>query len=266
MESKLWELIQRVKTQSPLVLNLTNYVVMNNTANALLAAGASPIMAHARPELRDMVAISSAVVINIGTLDEYWSDCMYTAAREANAAGKPWVLDPVGAGASNFRNEVCAALLGYRPSLIRGNASEIMALSGISNAGTKGVDSTAASNEAQGAAYSLAATYGSAVCISGATDIITNGSDTLYLRNGDPMMTKVTGLGCTASALCGAFLGVSDEPLTATAAAMSMLAIAGELAAAASNGPGSLQAQLLDALYTLDEATFLQRLNISSHA
>jgi hydroxyethylthiazole kinase len=127
------------------VQNITNFVVMNNSANALLAVGASPIMAHAHPEIPQMAAICQALVINIGTLDEYWSAAMLLAATEARRLGKPWVLDPVGAGATPYRDEVLAQLLALRPTIIRGNASEIMALARHNTAATKGVDSTAAS-------------------------------------------------------------------------------------------------------------------------
>ena len=139
MKEQLWHAIQSVKQNSPLVHNITNYVVMNNTANALLAAGASPIMAHAHPEVEDMVALCGATVINIGTLSEYWVTSMLKAATKAHAIGKPWVLDPVGAGATTYRDETVAQLLDYKPTVIRGNASEIMALAKASQTKTKGL-------------------------------------------------------------------------------------------------------------------------------
>lgn len=262
MEKQLWKHIQSVRKHAPLVHNITNYVVMNTTANALLAAGASPIMAHARSEVRDMVAISQALVINIGTLDEYWSEAMLLAAGSANASGKAWVLDPVGAGATAFRDDVLQKLLVFKPAVIRGNASEIIALAKANTTTTKGADSTAASNEALNAARILGAQYGAVVCISGATDIIIDRLQTIYIHNGHPLMTKVTGLGCSASALVGAFAAVVEDKTEATAAAMALLGIAGELAEKRSEGPGTLQLNLLDKLYNITEEEFYQHIKI----
>lgn len=262
MEKILWEQVQLVRQISPLVHSITNYVVMNNTANALLAAGASPIMAHAKSEIREMVNIAHSVVINIGTLDEYWSESMLMAAESAHSIGKPWILDPVGAGATSYRDQVLQQLLQYHPTVIRGNASEIIALAKTNSTVTKGVDSTAQSNEAVHAGQILAEQYGATVCISGETDIILNGKQKIFIKNGHPMMTKVTGLGCSATALTGAFAGIQEDPLIAAAAAMALLGISGELAAPKSKGPGSLQINLLDQLYTITEEEFFHLLKI----
>ncbi|MPS74493.1 MAG: hydroxyethylthiazole kinase [Chryseobacterium sp.] len=263
MENNLWNYIQSVKDQSPLVHNMTNFVVMNNTANALLAVGASPIMAHAKSEIKEMVAISNAVVINIGTLDEDWSESMLIAAEEAHRTKKTWVLDPVGAGATSFRDEVLAKLLQFNPTVIRGNASEIIALAKANKTVTKGVDSTAESNEAVFAAQSLVENYRSVVCISGATDIIIDEKETYFVENGHPLMTKVTGLGCSASAIVGAFAGVSENKTESTVAAMALLGIAGELSEKISKGPGSLQMNILDKLYNISEKEFFENVNVS---
>ncbi|MFY1046020.1 hydroxyethylthiazole kinase [Chryseobacterium sp. GP-SGM7] len=263
MENNLWTYIQSVKKQSPLVHNMTNFVVMNNTANALLAVGASPIMAHAKSEVKEMVAISNAVVINIGTLDEYWCESMLIAAEEARRTDKTWVLDPVGAGATSFRDEVLAKLLEFKPTVIRGNASEIIALAKANKTITKGVDSTAESNEAITAAKLLAENYQSVVCISGATDIIIDEKETYFVENGHPLMTKVTGLGCSASAIIGAFAGISENKTESTVAAMSLLGIAGELSEKISAGPGSLQVNILDKLYTISEQEFFENVKVS---
>jgi hydroxyethylthiazole kinase len=263
MKESLWEAIVSVRNNSPLVHNITNYVVMNNTANALLAVGASPIMAHAQPEVTDMVAICSATVINIGTLDEYWVESMVQAASKANDLGKPWILDPVGVGATNFRNTTAAQLLVFKPTVIRGNASEIMALANVSLSKTKGVDSVHQSTEAVAAAQWLSETTGSVVCVSGATDIIVYNNQQIHLKNGHPLMQQVTGLGCTATALIGAFVGNSpNDALLATAAAMALLSIAGEIAQKQSAGPGSLQVHLLDKLHNITEAEFYSHLKI----
>lgn len=263
MENNLWNYIQSVKNQSPLVHNITNFVVMNNTANALLAVGASPIMAHAKSEIKEMVAISNAVVINIGTLDEYWSESMLIAAEEAHRLNKTLILDPVGAGATSFRDEVLAKLLKFKPTIIRGNASEIIALAKANKTVTKGVDSTAESNEAINAAKYLVEKYQSVVCISGATDIIIDDKETYFVENGHPLMTKVTGLGCSASAIIGAFAGISENKTESTVAAMSLLGIAGELSEKISNGPGSLQMNILDKLYNISEQEFSENVNVS---
>ncbi len=263
MENNLWNYIQSVKNQSPLVHNITNFVVMNNTANALLAVGASPIMAHAKSEIKEMVAISNAVVINIGTLDEYWSESMLIAAEEAQRLNKTWILDPVGAGATSFRDEVLAKLLQFKPTVIRGNASEIIALAKANNTVTKGVDSTVESNEAINAAKLLVENYQFVVCISGATDIIIDDKETYFVENGHPLMTKVTGLGCSASAIVGAFAAVAENKTESTVAAMSLLGIAGELSEKISNGPGSLQVNILDKLYNISEQEFFENVKVS---
>ncbi len=263
MKQSLWQHVAAVKQQSPLVHNITNYVVMNNTANALLAVGASPVMAHAQPEVQDMVGIAQSLVINIGTLDEYWVASMMLAAETAQRSGKPWILDPVGAGATPYRDKTLQQLLTYKPSIIRGNASEIIALAKANSTLTKGVDSTANSSEAVAAAHLLVKQYGSVVCISGATDIIIDEQQTFEMTNGHAMMAKVTGLGCTASALIAAFAAVVTNKAEATVAAMALMGIAGELSAEQSKGPGSLQLHLLDELYALTESTFNARLKLT---
>jgi hydroxyethylthiazole kinase len=263
MQEEIWKHIVQVREKSPLVQSITNYVVMNNTANALLAVGASPIMAHAHPEMKDMVSIVGALVINIGTLDEYWVKSMHLAIHQANTKNIPWVLDPVGAGATPYRNNVLKELLQLRPTIIRGNASEIMALAGKQTI-TKGVDSINVSLDAVDAATSLNETLGSVVCISGATDIIVHKEKQVRLSNGHSMMAQVTGIGCTATALTGAFVAVDpDHAFEATVAAMALMGVAGELAAEKSKGPGSLQMNMLDTLHTIDKKEFITRLKIT---
>jgi hydroxyethylthiazole kinase len=263
MKEKLWDYILSVRDTSPLVHSITNYVVMNNTANALLAAGASPIMAHAHAEMKDMMSISGALVINIGTLDEYWVDSMRLAIQQAETLQKPWILDPVGAGATPYRNEVLEELLSvYHPTVIRGNASEIMAIAQMS-AQTKGVDSTNETEEAMDAAVHLYNSTRAIVCISGATDVIYHGTNKIALSNGSPLMARVTGMGCTATALIGAFCAAGPNNLfEATVAAMALMGVAGEIAAEQSKGPGTMQMNFLDVLYTLSKEDFLKRLKI----
>ncbi len=263
MKEQIWQQILEVRKRTPLVHNITNYVVMNNTANALLAAGASPVMAHAHPEIQDMVGIAGALVINIGTLDEYWVKSMELAAAKANELGKPWVLDPVGAGATSYRNEVIKTLLALRPAVIRGNASEIISVAGSYTGVTKGVDSLHESKDAISSSMNLTSQTGSVICISGAEDIVIQELKTAKLSNGHPLMARVTGLGCTASALTGAFVAINPEdPFLASVSAMALLGIAGELAAQKAVGPGSLQLYLLDELYNLSEEVFMKRVRI----
>lgn len=259
MEKRLWNYFLKVRNTSPLVHNITNYVVMNNTANALLAAGASPVMAHAPNEMNDMVAIAGALVVNIGTLDDYWVESMRIAVQQAETLNKPWILDPVGAGATPYRNQVLKELITrYHPSVIRGNASEILSLA-QTNAITKGVDSMHDANEAIGAAISLNQLTGAVICISGATDHIIDKGKHISLHNGHPLMARITGMGCSATALIGAFCAASATDLfEATAAAMAVMGVAGEKAAVLANGPGSLQMHFLDLLYNLGEDDFYQ--------
>lgn len=241
---------EKVKAQSPLVHSITNYVVMNNTANALLALGASPIMAHAKSEMDDMVGIVGALVVNIGTLDEYWVDSMISASQKAKSLGKPVILDPVGAGATPFRNQTLTQLIQNKPDIIRGNASEIMALASV-NIKSKGVDSTNSSDEALDAGIRLSNETGAVVCISGEVDYIIKGDKFGKIKNGNPLMAKVTGMGCTASALVGAFAAVEKDLFVATMAAMAVMGVAGDLAAEKAEGPGTLQLHFYDALYQL---------------
>jgi len=266
MEKRLWDHVQRVRQQSPLVQNITNFVVMNNTANALLAVGASPIMAHADGELTDMVGVCQSLVINIGTLDNQWLESMLQASATAHRSGKPWILDPVGAGATRYRDNAVSRLLALRPTVVRGNASEILALAKANSGATKGVDSRATSGEALDAARYIQQRYGSVVCISGEMDIVVGEGPLVYIRNGDPLMTKVTGLGCSTTAIIGAFIAVSSDTVEAVSAAMGLLGVCGELAVAVSAGPGSLQVNLLDKLYNITEEEFVTRVRISHEA
>ena len=248
--------IAAVRTQSPLVHNITNYVVMNNSANALLAIGASPVMAHWVSEMEEMTAIAGALVLNIGTLDDKWIDGMLAAGKAALRRGTPIVLDPVGVGATSQRTEAAMKIIEQcRPTIIRGNASEIMALVDAS-VKSKGVDSSASSDDALESAKSLAVDTGAVVVISGATDYITNGTDVYTVEGGDPIMTTVTGMGCTSTAIVGAFAAVVEDPMIAATAAMAVMSLAGERAAEYSRGNGSMQVNFLDELYNLRSLDF----------
>jgi hydroxyethylthiazole kinase len=252
--------LHALREQKPLVVNISNYVAMNNSANALLAVGASPIMAHSRAEMAEILFFSGALVINIGTLDSTWIKRMLFAVDQANTHNKPVVLDPVGCGASALRTETSRQIAAAAQNLIiRGNASEIIALAGEKGQ-NKGVDALDSSDAALGAARYLRETYQCSVVISGATDFIVTSEGQTQLDNGHVMMPCVTGMGCTLSALTGAFAAVGEKTGLAAAA---VLGVAGEIAAEQSKGPGSLQLNLLDVLYQLDEATLIHRLKLS---
>ena len=246
-----WGALGRLRTASPLVHCITNYVAMDVTANALLAIGASPAMVHAAEEVEDFVGIASALTVNIGTLSPPWVASMERAAERAAALGKPWVLDPVGCGATPYRTRVSRDLAGRRPSVIRGNASEILSLAGEVG-GTKGVDSTRSADEASGVARDLARGLGCVVAVTGAVDYVTDGRRTLSVHHGHEMMTRVTALGCALTGVTGAFLAVEPDPLLAAAYALAVFGYAGEMAASGAIGPGTLRVRLMDALYVLD--------------
>jgi hydroxyethylthiazole kinase len=260
----IWSAVRAIREKAPVIHNITNYVVMNSTANALLALGASPVMAHAEEEMEEMVGIASALVINIGTLSPAWVRAMFRAAEAARARRIPIVLDPVGAGATSYRTRTARELIrAVPPEIIRGNASEIMALLGT-NIKTKGVDSTASSAAAVAIGRELHVQCGAAVCISGETDYTIGGAGVIRGLNGHIMMTRVTGLGCTATALCGAFAAVVSDPAVAAAEAMAVMGIAGEIGFARSEGPGTLQLHFLDALYRLSAGDIDRLLKIET--
>lgn len=264
--SAIWNTIKTLHERAPLIHNITNYVVMNYTANALLAIGASPVMAHAEEEMEDMVAITGALVINIGTLSSHWIKSMFRAAHAANKRNIPIVLDPVGAGATDYRTRITRELIEtITPTIIRGNASEILAIL-KDDAKTKGVDSTISSKNAIANARQINRTYGSIVCVSGDVDYVISADHIITVMNGHPMMTRVTGMGCTASALCGAFAAVNTSTAMAVAQAMAVMGIAGELSVVKAEGPGSLQYHFLDALYALcgDDIDRLLKIEASS--
>jgi hydroxyethylthiazole kinase len=254
--------LARIRAAAPLVHNITNYVVMNTTANALLAIGASPVMAHAADEVEEMCGLASALVVNIGTLSRPWIEAMFLAAGAARRKGIPIVLDPVGAGATRLRTETSRRFLEeIRPAIVRANGSEVLALL-ESKGETKGVDSRHGAESALAAGHILSNAYGCAVSISGEVDIIVRGADVIRVSNGHPLMPKVTGLGCTASAVTGAFAAVNPDSLLAAAEAMAVMGIAGEMAAEKSEGPGSFQMRFLDALHAIGEEDIRARLKV----
>jgi hydroxyethylthiazole kinase len=240
-----------LREKKPLIHNITNYVVMNYTANALLAMGASPVMAHAQNEVEDMVSFAGALVLNIGTLTDDWVAAMILAGKKASEKGTPIILDPVGSGATALRTNSAKKIIdAMRVSVVRGNASEILSLR-HEDSKTKGVDSVHAVDEAAAAAGMLAQELNTTLAITGPVDLVTDGRRVVRVSNGHPLMGFVTGTGCTATATIGAFLAVDDDPLSATATALAYFGLAGEVAGKKASAPGSFMIQLLDALYTI---------------
>lgn len=248
---------------SPLVHCLTNIVVAQWTANVLLAAGAAPAMVDNTHEAGEFarVPVPGGVLINLGTPQEHTVAAMRLAVAGANEAGRPWVLDPVAAGGLAWRTAVARELLEWGPAILRGNASEVGALTG--GAGGRGVDSTDAPEQALEAARHLARTHGVVVAVSGPVDHLTDGERLVRLSNGHPWLTKVTGVGCALGALMAGFAGVTDDRLLAAATATGLLTVAAEDAAAAASGPGSFAVALLDGLYTLSPRELSGRVRLS---
>ncbi|KAK7344540.1 hypothetical protein VNO77_14266 [Canavalia gladiata] len=270
--TKAWQLLSLVRAQSPLIQCITNFVSMDLMANTLLSAGASPAMLHSVEELPDFTPRASALCVNIGTLSPSWLPAMKTAAELCSSLGTPWVLDPVAVSASAFRVNACLELLRLKPTVVRGNASEIIALSnGVAsftqpqNDAAKGVDSIHESMEAVEAAKLLAQTSGAIVAVSGATDIVTDGNQVVGAHNGVAMMQKITATGCSVTALIAAFVAVDKcHALDATVSALAIFGVAGELGMKMAKGPASLRMHLIDALYGLDEAASQSHVNITN--
>lgn len=251
----LGNLLAEMRQASPLVQCITNYVAMNIAANVLLAAGASPAMVHAEREAGEFARIAGALTVNIGTLSPDWVAGMRGAADGANQAGKPWVLDPVAHFATAYRRDTVAGLLALRPAIIRGNASEIIALAGGTSAG-QGVDSGDTVASAEASALALSRRTGTTVAVTGAVDFVTDGKRAVRIEGGSALMPRVTALGCSLTCLVGAFAAIRPaDPFLASVAALSVFAVAGERAGRASDGPGSFGWKFLDALAALDPAT-----------
>jgi len=251
LSEKAAENLSALRETKPLIHNITNFVVMNYTANALLAMGASPVMAHAEDEVEEMVSFAGALVLNIGTLTDSWITSMVKAGKKANALDTPVVLDPVGSGATALRTASAKKIIEeIRVKVIRGNASEILSLR-HADSKTKGVDSIHSVNEAADTAGVLAVELDTALAITGPIDLITDGKHVVRVSNGHPLMGYVTGTGCTATVAIGAFNAVDPDPVSATASALAFFGLAGEVAAEKADAPGSFMIALIDALYTI---------------
>lgn len=234
--------------QQPLVHCMTNEVVQSITANILLAANIAPAMIVSKQEVEQFVSIADALLINIGTLYSSRADAMLLAVKAAQRYKKPWVLDPVAIGSLTYRTSFTAKLLAHQPTVIRGNASEIMALAGLTEGG-RGTDSTDSTESALPAAKKLALTYQTIVIVTGETDFIIDGKQGYSIPWGSPLMTKVTGCGCALSAFIAGYIAKTADHLTASACACAAYALAGQYAALHCKGPGSFLPEFIDAIY-----------------
>jgi hydroxyethylthiazole kinase len=243
----LGSLLKKIRDEKPLIHNITNYVVMNFTANSLLSMGASPVMAHAINEVEEMVTLARALVINIGTLSNSWITAMLLAGRKANELGIPIILDPVGSGATTLRTSTFRKLIKeLMITVVRGNASEILSIS--SRSMTKGVDAVHDVDHASKTARDLAQELNCAVAITGPVDLITDGTKVIRCHNGSPLLGRVTGTGCASTATIAAFAAVTKNPVEAASAGLAFFGLSGEVAAQKFKSPGSFMIALLDAL------------------
>lgn len=256
------EVFEAVHRATPLVQCITNSVVTGFTANVLLAAGAAPAMVDITGEAGLFAGVASALLVNLGTPQPEQRDAAREAVAAAVEAGTPWVLDPVAVGALPVRTSLAVELAAQRPTVVRGNASEIIALAG-EGAGGRGVDSTAGSHEAGPAARRLVAAGAGAVAVSGAADVVTDSGRVVVLTGGDPILTRVTGTGCALGALIAACAAVTADPLLAALAGSAWMGAAAERAVARSAGPGSFAVALLDELAALDADGLAERVRLS---
>jgi hydroxyethylthiazole kinase len=245
--------LRALRERKPLIHQITNYVVMNETANATLALGALPVMAHAREEVEEMASVAGALVLNIGTLSKHWIESMMLAAKAANRAGAPVVLDPVGAGATRLRTETAKRILDEAEvAVVRGNAAEVATLAGR-EAEIRGVESLGAAESGTELARAAARALGTVAAVTGAVDHVSDGERVIAVANGHELLGTVSGTGCMATAVTGSFIAVAKErPLEAAAEALVAFGVAGEEAAKDARGPGTFHARLYDALYNLD--------------
>jgi hydroxyethylthiazole kinase len=271
---KISESLCSIREKKPLVHHITNYVTVNDCANITLAIGGSPVMADDINEVRDMVCLASSLVINIGTLNSRTVDAMLEAGKKANELNIPVILDPVGAGATPYRTEAAKRIINeIKLAVIRGNLSEIKTLYGV-KAQTKGVDSSEALPKKDGElqevmklAKAFANRLNTVIAITGATDIITDGSKLYTVENGHEIMSKITGTGCMCTSLIGSYLGAIEDTLLAALGGVASMGIAGEMAYESLNkeneGTGTLKVKMIDAIYNLSEEVILQREKIN---
>lgn len=262
---KAGELLLAIKEKRPLIHHITNVVTMNDCANIVLALGGSPIMANDPAEVEEVTAASSALVLNMGTPNSTSIESMIASGKIANEKNIPVVFDPVGAGLTSLRRTISNRILNHiKPSVIRGNRSEIMYLSGLGGC-SQGVDSITDAGKAIETAANLAKSLGCIVALTGIRDIITDGRAVYVISNGVEALSRVTGTGCMTSSLVGIFCSVTEDHLLAAAAGVMSMGIAGQLSYAAllaGEGIGTFKVKLFDNLYNLDKDTFLKHGNL----
>jgi hydroxyethylthiazole kinase len=248
--------LRDLRERKPLIHQITNYVVMNETANATLALGALPVMAHAREEVEEMVGLASALVLNIGTLSPHWIEAMVLAGRAANERRVPIVLDPVGAGATRYRTDTARRLLEeLEIAVLRGNVGEVATLVGVA-AEVRGVESVGGVDDAAKLASRAAGSLGVVAAVTGPVDHVSDGQEVVAVANGHELLGAVSGTGCMATAITGCFLAAKpNAPLEAAAEALVTFGVAAEDAASTAHGPGTFHANLYDALAALDPAS-----------
>lgn len=257
--------MSRLRSRKPLIHHITNFVVMNETANITLCAGALPVMAHAPEEVAEMASAAGALVLNIGTLTEQQIESMLLAGRVANAQRIPIVLDPVGAGATKMRTAAAIFLLDeLKVAIVRGNLAELAVLAGF-KADISGVESIGVAADAESVAREMATRFGCVAVITGKVDVVSDGTRVAKVSNGHAMMTTVTGTGCMATTLVACYAAVDSDSFVAASSALGVYGLAGEIAAAHAKGPGTFHVQLYDALAGLTEDAVRAGVRIEVH-
>lgn len=244
------EYLAKVRATVPLVYHITNYVTVNDCANICICAGGSPVMTDEAKDIPQMLSFASATVLNIGTLNERTVESMVLAAKTAKTSGVPIILDPVGAGATEYRTRTAEALMSIGPQVIKGNAGEIGVLSGCGG-DVKGVDSHG-SNDVAEASRILAERFGCIVAATGEEDYVSDGKRTLKLTNGSELLSRVSGTGCMLSSVIGCYVGACGATIEAVASAITAFNVAAEIAENLCNGPGTFKPALMDAMENLD--------------
>ena len=259
--ARFWHCSESVRSAAPLVQNITNLVMQHDTAAAIAAVGGTQMTLHGIEEAREIASVAAALAVNPGTLNEDWMRCARDAIAVAGQRGIPWILDPLAIGLSRYRTDAIMELLALGPTVVKANASELLALTG-SQATGRAADSLHSVDQAVGAARELASRHRCVVVVTGDEDLIADGKRSMRLSNGAPVMGQMIGSGCMLTSVMACFLAVSDDYLEAAAAAVAHFTIAGELAAERAEGPGSLKPRFIDALYNLDREQFSERLRM----
>ena len=257
-----WRLADDIRQTAPLIHNITNLVVQNETAEAISAVGGTQITLHTEEEAAEAASACSAIAVNLGTLNTALLLCARTALGTAASLGRPWVLDPVAAGFTAYRTDAATEFLGLRPTVLKANASEVLSLAGGGEKG-HGADSIHSVSHAAEAARRLAQRHGCVVAVTGPEDLVTDGERMATVANGRPLMGRMIGSGCMLTAVLGCFLSVAERPFEAALAALAYFDVAGELAADQAQGPGTFKPLLIDALYNLPESALHARLKVS---